>query len=244
MIIHIEKDNESLTHYIAEWLVGYIRDIIHLKNNCSIVLSGGNTPKQLYRLLASDIYRKKIDWQKLTFFFGDERYVPFTDERSNAKMAFDTLLNHVPVKKEKVHMMRTDIDAEQSAHEYETIIHSYCDNKPTSFDLVLLGLGDNAHTLSLFPGYSSAIFEKTQWVRSFYLEEQKATRITLTAPIVNKSRTVAFIVTGTEKSEALAQVIEGEKDYLKYPAQIIQPANGQLFWFVDQAAAEGLHKNQ
>lgn len=243
MIFHIEKDSEALTHYLAEWLVGYIKDTIHLQNMCTIALSGGNTPKQLYTLLTTDTYRKKIEWQKLYFFFGDERYVPFTDERNNAKMAFDTLLNHVPVKKDKVYIMRTDIDAEQSAHEYQTILHTHFDNHPYTFDLVLLGLGDNAHTLSLFPGYSSIIFEKKHWVRSFYLEEQKTTRITLTAPIVNQARTVAFIVTGKEKSEALAQVTEGEKDFINYPAQIIQPENGQVFWFMDQAAAKGLQKN-
>lgn len=244
MIFHIEKDSESLTHYIADWLVEYIKDTIQLQNSCSIALSGGNTPKQLYILLTTDAYRNKIEWKKINFFFGDERYVPITDERNNAKMAFDTLLNHVPVKKENVHVMRTDIDADQSIQDYETILHTHFDNQPYTFDLVLLGLGDNAHTLSLFPGYSSVIFEKKQWVRSFYLEEQKTIRITLTAPIVNKSRAIAFIVTGTEKAEALAQVTEGEKDFINYPAQIILPENGQLFWFLDQAAAEGLQKNE
>jgi 6-phosphogluconolactonase len=232
----IVKDINELTQQFAEWLVDYIQEVFKKQQRFTIALSGGNTPKKLYQLLASDTFKNKIDWSKLHFFWGDERYVPFTDDRNNAKMAFDTLLDHVPVIKEQVHIIRTDIDPEISAKKYEKILHQYFPNKDHTFDLVLLGLGENAHTLSLFPE-NDLIKEKEKWVGSFYLEEEKIYRITLTPPAVNAATHVIFLVNGKNKSAAIYNVFTQEHVPMLYPAQIIQPFNDELYWWMDEGAA-------
>src|SRR5678810_983800 len=166
MELMIGQNIDELSQQAAEWMVEYIHKTLLLQDRFTIALSGGRTPKELHLLLASDQFKNRIDWQKLLVFWGDERYVPFTDDRNNAKMAFDTLLDYVPVPKSQIHVMRTDIDAEESATEYESILREYFPgassympqaasdltshvSRFTTFDLVLLGLGDNSHTLSL-----------------------------------------------------------------------------------------------
>lgn len=236
MPLHIEPNADVLIHTVANWMVDVIADTLKQQDRFTIALSGGNTPKSLHVLLASDAYRHKIDWAKLHFFFGDERFVPFNDERNNAKMAFDTLLNHVPVKPEQIHVMQTEnTSPEASAMAYETILHTYFDGKPFGFDLVLLGMGDDGHTLSLFPG-TEVIDETKKWATHLWLEAQQMYRITLTAPIVNQSAQVAFLTTGANKAQALKAVLEGTKQVHQYPSQIIQPKGG-LHWFTDAAAA-------
>lgn len=241
MNLNISKDPDELSKNVADWMVDFMRHVLKKKDHFSIALSGGSTPKKLYSLLASENYKDKIEWKKIHFFWGDERYVPFTDDRNNAKMAFDTLLNHVPVDKKNVHIIQTDITPEESAAAYEQLLHIYFSHRKNSFDLVLLGLGDNAHTLSLFPGYA-IIHEKEKWVSSFYLKEQKTFRITLTASIVNKSSRIAFLVTGSEKAASLYNVVYGVHDPELYPAQLIQPYNDELYWFTDEAAAADIQQ--
>ncbi len=236
MQLHISKTIEALNHVVADWLVQYIHDVLQKQDRFTIALTGGNTPKSLYQLLASDAYRNKIDWSKLHFFWGDERFVDFDDDRNNAKIAFDTLLNFVPVVKEQIHIIQTEnISPKESADEYEKLLHEYFDGKDFSFDLVFLGMGDDAHTLSLFPN-TALIDETKKWTGSFWLDAQNMYRVTLTAPIVNQSARVAFVATGANKQNALKEVLYGEKNNHQYPSQIIQP-KGQLHWFVDEAAA-------
>jgi 6-phosphogluconolactonase len=240
MKLHISKDIEEMSDYAAGWIAGYIKEVLEKKDRFTIALSGGNTPKKLYRSLISHRYKDKIEWHKLHFFWGDERYVPFTDKRNNAKMAFDELLNHAPVIKEQIHIMKTGIDPESSAIEYQKLLRVFFQKQLYTFDLILLGLGDNAHTLSLFPGYDDIIFEKENWVRSFYLEEEDIHRITLTSPIVNNAGRIVFLVSGSDKADALQHVISGTHDPSRFPAQVIQPLNGELYWMVDTAASSGL----
>jgi len=239
MELIITKNIDELSQQAATWVTAYIEKVLKKQDRFTIVLSGGSTPKKLYQLLASAAFKEKIDWGKLHFFWGDERYVPFTDERNNARMGFENLLDHVPVHKDHVHIIRTDIEPGASAIEYERLLHHYFPDSNHTFDLVLLGIGDNAHTLSLFPGYE-VTHEKEYWVRSYYLEEQKMHRITLTAPVVNASSRVVFLVSGTDKATALHQVLTGEHDPNAYPAQIIQPLKDELYWWVDEAAATEL----
>jgi 6-phosphogluconolactonase len=151
-------------------------------------------------------------------------------------MAFETLLDHVPVPKQHIHIIPTDIEPEASAMAYEKKLHEYFDHKKHSFDLVLLGLGDNAHTLSLFPGYEITR-EKEKWVKAFYLKEQKMYRISLTAPVVNKAGRVLFLISGRDKAASVYNVMYGQHDPDLYPAQAIQPFSGGLYWFTDEAAA-------
>jgi len=236
MNLNVSKDPEELSLRVAGWLTSYIAETLNKHPRFTICLSGGSTPKKLYQLLASHDYRDSIDWKKLHVFWGDERYVPFHDDRNNAKMAFESLLNHVPVPREQIHIMQTDSDPDSSADAYESILHRYFTHRKYSFDLMLLGLGDNAHTLSLFPGYN-IIHEKDKWVKAFYLKEQKSYRITLTVPVVNRSARIAFLVSGSDKAASVQNVLYGQHDPELYPAQVIQPYNGELHWFVDKAAA-------
>ena len=239
MEVDIAKDVEELSSYVADWLVHYAAQVLEKQPRFTIALSGGSTPKKLYQLLASEEYKEKINWSRVHIFWGDERYVPFDDEKNNAKMAFDTLLKHVPVSASQIHIMRTDIDPALSASEYEKILHNYFDGQTHSFDLALLGIGDNAHTLSLFPHYD-VIHEQEKWVSAFFLKEQNMYRITLTAPIVNRSACIAYLVTGTDKAEALHHIVSDQFNPDEYPAQIIKPVNGEIYWFVDEAAGAKL----
>ncbi|BAV09859.1 6-phosphogluconolactonase [Filimonas lacunae] len=240
MQLHISENLDKLSTGVADWLVQYIKQVLQKQDRFTIALSGGSTPKKLHELLVTDKYRNEIEWSKLHFFWGDERYVPLTDERSNAKMAYDTLLNHVPVNEAQIHIMRPDVAPEESAAEYEKLLHNYFDGKPTTFDLVLLGMGDDGHTLSLFPGKTEVIHEQKLWAISLWLESQNMYRITLTAPVVNKAACVVFLAAGANKTTVLKEVITGAYNPDLYPSQVIKPESGQLIWFVDQAAAGNL----
>lgn len=235
MKLNICNDKKDLSEKVAAWMSDYIQDILKTRERFILVLSGGSTPKQLYQLL-SDEYKNKIAWSRIHFFWGDERYVPIDDERNNAKMAFENLLNRVTVQKNQIHIMRTDIEAEAAAAEYEEILHSYFPDGNKTFDLVLLGMGDDAHVLSLFPGYE-LVNEKKKWVSSFYSEALKMYRITLTPPVVNASRRIAFLISGSDKADALNKVLSENHDPQLYPSQVIQPTNGELYWWVDKEAA-------
>lgn len=239
MELHVCKDYDELSEHIANWMVDQICKTLSVKERFSIALTGGNTPKGLYSLLASEEYKNKIDWSRANIFIGDERFVPFDDKRSNAKMIRETFLNQVAVNNAHVHFMQTgNIQPEMSSDEYEKILLQYF-NKDTgsnTFDIVLLGMGDDAHTLSLFPGQKEAIEEQKKWCTYLWLQQQDMYRITLTAPVVNAARHIAFLVSGENKTNALTNVLHKPFDPLTYPSQIIKPVNGELNWFVDKAA--------
>jgi 6-phosphogluconolactonase len=242
MQLHLLSDPEQFSHGIAEWMIDCIADTLKKQDRFSLVLSGGNTPRALYELLAVSPYRERIDWDKIHVFWGDERAVPFDDERNNARMAFDTLLSHVPIPAEQVHVMRTDLAPDQSAAAYEFILHGYFPGAglpATSFDLVLLGMGDDGHTLSLFPG-TPVIHEEKAWVKAFFLEAQDMFRITLTSPLVNRSAHIAFLIAGNGKAHALREVLKGKYNPDLYPSQVIKPVPGDLHFFIDDAAASEL----
>src|SRR6266487_4263090 len=261
MALHIFKNTDELSKAVADWIVDHINKTLQQKDRFALVLSGGSTPKKLHELLSSDNYKNKIDWGKLHIFWGDERFVPFNDESNNAKMGFDTLLNHVPVPKEQIHVMQSEnITPQESAKAYQEILKQYfqsavgsnkltviqndkpqtTNHKLQTFDLVLLGMGDDGHTLSLFPGKTEVIHETKKWCTSLWLESQNMYRITLTHPVVNSAAAVAFLVTGSGKAKALQEVLKGNYNPDLYPSQIIKPVNGELHWFMDDAAAAKL----
>ncbi len=227
---------EALARAVADWLTDYCREVLTRQDRFCIALSGGSTPKALHQLLAGPDYRNRIDWTKWHVFFGDERFVPLADDRNNATMAFDTLLNQVPIPADQIHSMQTEnTTPNQSMADYSAVLHRYFDGSETTFDAVLLGLGDDGHTLSLFPGVDF-IHEQTNWTRAFWLESQQMYRLTLTAAVVNRAAAVAFLVAGAGKKHALHEVLHGAYQPDFYPAQIIKPTTGQLLWFVDEAA--------
>lgn len=235
MELHIAKDTVQLGENLAEWIANYIQEVLTRQERFTFVLSGGSTPKLLYKLLAASPYLETIPWEKIHFFWGDERAVPFEDDRNNAKMAYEELLNKTNALPENIHVMRTDLEPLASAEAYEKVLKSYFNNQETTFDLVLLGMGDDGHTLSLFPG-TTVIDEKEKWATAFFLESQDMYRITLTAPVVNLAAAVIFLAAGASKAPVLKEVLEGERNIHQFPSQIIRPSKGQLHWFVDEAA--------
>ena len=245
MQLHIFKTADVFNRELADWMVGCIRDTLQRQNRFTLVLSGGGTPKALYELLAGPSYHDKIDWGKLHIFWGDERDVPFSDSRNNAKMAYETLLDHVPIPVSQIHVMQTEaISPEDSALAYETILHQYFPGPAAhftgnTFDLVLLGMGDDGHTLSLFPG-TDIVREDRKWVAAYFLKAQNMYRITLTKAVVNKAARIAFLTMGNNKAPALKEVLQGAYHPDVYPSQEIKPENGELHWFVDEAAAANL----
>ena len=240
MKLHIFDDKEILSENLANWICDLVTETLKDQENFSMVLSGGETPKILFQKLASEKYKSRIDWSRVRIFWGDERVVPFTDERNNAKMAFDFLLNHVNVPASQIHIMRTDIEPNFAVTEYRKMLHTYFDSTHHSFDLVLLGMGDDGHTLSLFPG-SLIIDDNYHWVNSVYNETQEMYRITLMPVIVNKAREIVFMVDGEKKAGILEKVLEGKHQPSQFPAQLIAPGTGELHWFLDKAAAKNLH---
>ncbi|HWB26504.1 MAG TPA: 6-phosphogluconolactonase [Chitinophagaceae bacterium] len=240
MQLHISRDLKELSKAVTEWLVEHIQETLKQQDRYTLALSGGSTPKMMNHLLSTE-FRDKVDWSRLHIFFGDERFVPFADERNNAKMAFDTLLNNVPIPREQIHIMPTEnISPEEAAAAYEEKLKEYFTETSATFDCILLGMGDDGHTLSLFPGKTEVIHETKKWCTSLWLEEQDMYRITLTHPIANRATSVVFLTAGDKKAQALREILQGMYNPDKYPSQIIKPLSGGLHWFIDEAAAEGL----
>ena len=242
MNLEVFKDADELSRQLAEWITSLIEETLTRKEQFSLVLSGGNTPKKLNLLLAASPFKERIDWKKIHVFWGDERAVPLEDERNNARMAFDTLLNKVDIPKEQIHIMDTSLSPDAAAMQYEEILNVYfgTDILPAqTFDLVLLGMGDDGHTLSLFPG-TSVIHEEKSWAASFFLKAQDMHRITLTKNIVNRADNIVFMISGKDKAHALHEVLEGKRNPDLYPSQVIIPVQGELHFFTDQAAASEL----
>lgn len=239
--LHLSKNLYELSTDVAGNLVQKVKEVLKMKDSFSLVLSGGSTPIELYKLLASDAYKEKIEWKKIHVFFGDERFVSIHDERNNARMAFSALLNHVDIPASQIHIIHTEnTTPEQSAAMYETTIRTFFSATKEAtggFDLVLLGLGSNAHTLSLFPGHDAVIHESQKWCIPTWVEEQNEYRITLTPPLINLSAQIYFMVSGKEKAEAMKEILKGKYAPEIYPAQIINPSNGELHWFADESAA-------
>ncbi|MBA4165974.1 MAG: 6-phosphogluconolactonase [Chitinophagaceae bacterium] len=224
----------------AELFVELAAKAIEERGRCNVSLSGGNSPKQLYELLEAG-YCDKIDWSALYFFFGDERYVPFDDPQSNGLMAKKTLFNQLHIADDHIFYIDTSLPAEEAAKGYESGIRAHFQNNEIKFDIILLGLGDNSHTASLFP-HDKVLHEKTALVKAVFVAELHQHRITMTAPLINAAHNILFLVYGEGKAKAVHHIIHGEKNIEEYPAQIIEPADGELYWVLDKAAA-GLLKH-
>ena len=234
--VHVCADLADLSRQAAEGAVRILADAARAAGTCSIVLSGGGTPRMLYRLLATD-FRDRIPWANLQIFWGDERYVPPEDSRSNYRMAKETLLDHVPCPPENIHPMPTHLaNADLAAREYErTLRHHFAGDWPR-FDLVLLGIGDDGHTASLFPG-SPALAEKTRWVVPAEAPAEPQSRLTLTLPALTGADAVYVLVAGATKREALQYVFGDGADVGRYPAAGLRLGTGSVIWWADRDAA-------
>jgi 6-phosphogluconolactonase len=247
----IFPDGGALTRRAAEEFVNSVIQAVAQKGSFTVALAGGSTPKALYSQLADEpALRSQIPWDKLHFFFGDERHVAPDSAESNFRMANETLFSKGLVKPEQITRIKGEYaDTEKAALEYEQALRAYFrlkDGEYPRFDLVLLGMGDEGHTLSLFPGtkalHATNRIVVRNWVGKLYTE-----RITLTAPAANQASRVIFMVTRADKARALKAVLEGPYEPEQLPAQLIQPASGKLLWLVDQAAgsmlATGIRNN-
>ena len=234
--VRVFADVNELSLRAAEAAVKSIDDAVHATGRCSLVLSGGSTPRPLYHLLASR-FRETISWAHVHMFWGDERYVPAGDAHSNFRMAKEALLDHVPCPAANIHPMPTHLsDPQAAARDYEATLKSYFAGQPPVFDLLLLGLGPEGHTASLFPG-SPALEEATRWVLAVTAPADPPVRLTLTFPVLNRAANVYFLVTGSNKARALHHVLTGTADPHRFPAAGVRPASGTLIWWVDRDAA-------
>jgi 6-phosphogluconolactonase len=243
MELYIYKTTDEVIEGLANYFIQTVKTAIKEKNECAVVLSGGNSPKKLYELLASMDYGNQIDWDKVYFFFGDERYVPFNDPGNNGNMVKKALFEPLMIPDANIFYINTAVPPEESAKKYSQRILSYFKNNPVRFDLILLGLGDNAHTASLFP-HTPVLKEKKALVSAVYIQELSSYRITMTAALINEAHAISFLVYGDAKANAVHDVLEGEKDFETYPAQLIIPEDGVLHWFVDEDAAKSLIRRE
>ena len=238
--LRVCADLADLSRRAAEAVVGTINDAVRTVGKCSIVLSGGSTPRTLYSLLASQ-FRAQIPWAHVHVFWGDERYVAPEDPRSNYRMAKEALLDHVPCPPANIHQMPTHFpSADVAARDYERTLRSHFVKDWPDFDLVLLGLGDDGHTASLFPG-SLALAEKTRWVISAQVPAEPPLRLTLTLPALTRAASVYFLIAGSTKAEALQHVLDGPADWIKYPAAGVRLGTASVIWWVDRQAAAPAH---
>jgi 6-phosphogluconolactonase len=238
--IKIVADVNDLNRAAADELTNCAQTSIQARGRFSIALSGGSTPRGIYSLLADDqrTPEKKLAWEKIFVFFGDERHVPPTDAESNYRMAQESLLSKVPIPEQNVFRVAAELDANTAAAQYEQHLRSFFQLEPNErpkFDLIMLGMGPDGHTASLFPA-SPALQETQRRVVANWVEKFKSYRITFTFPVLNYAAEVMFAVSGESKAEILRDVFQGQDKYA-YPCQRVQPESRRLLWIVDEAAA-------
>jgi 6-phosphogluconolactonase len=242
MNIHIKivANAEELARAAAEQFLQLAGVAVKEKGLFTVVLSGGSTPKILYSLLA-DRFREHIRWEKVHFFWGDERHVPPDSGESNYRMAKEAMLSRLPVPEANIHRIVSErSDAGSAADEYEQHLREFfrlSEGQFPRFDLAFLGLGPDAHTASLFPG-TKALDEKNRIVVANWVGKFFSDRITMTAPVFNNAASVIFLVGGSDKAAPLKAVLEGKYEPVQLPAQLIAPKRGRLFWIVDSSAAK------
>ena len=225
---------EELAREAADLIAAAAGSRIELGLGFSIALSGGSTPRRLYELLASEPWRERIRWDQVQVFFSDERCVPPDHPDSNFRMACQTLLDQVPIPYENIHRLRGEIEPEAAAREYEQLLADQLGDG--GLDLVLLGMGEDGHTASLFPD-TPALAEQAQRCVAVYVDKLKSWRLTLTATFINRSDQVMVLVAGAAKTQRLQEVLESPPEAQRLPIQLIRPDSGRLIWLMDSAAA-------
>lgn len=240
--IRIFRDLEELSHAAANLFVEQAMQSVTERDRFLVALNGGSTPTRLFQLLATD-YREKVDWSKVHIFWGDERCVPPDDVGSSYGQARDILLSHVPIPDSNIHRIKGELGPAEASKDYSLILKEFA-SPPLEwprFDLVYLGMGEDGHTASLFPGSSVDVSEPTIPVTAHY-QDRPANRVTLTPIVFNSARMIAFMATGEKKAVTLTEVLSERYNPVLYPAQRIDPKDGRLLWLVDEAAASKLSK--
>ena len=241
--IKVVPDAKAVAAEAAERVTSAAERGIAERGAFSIALSGGSTPKALYALLTAEPYRSRIDWSKVHILFGDERAVPPDHKDSNYRMADEALLSKVPIPKSQVHRMKGELGerADEAAKEYGLMLKADFLN---GLDVVLLGMGGDGHTASIFP-HTPAVSEKKHRVVGYFAENSstgRSWRITMTAPFINQARDVLVLLAGADKAQRVKEVLEGPKEPDRLPIQLIAPTHGKMTWVMDVAAA-GMHED-
>jgi 6-phosphogluconolactonase len=239
-VIKIFKEEKQVLEALADFIVAASKKAIKDHGEFNIALSGGSSPRKLYELLATYAYRNQVEWKNVFFFFGDERYVPLDDKNSNYLMAERALFEPLSISHEQVFAVNTALTPAEAARDYEVRMLNHFSKGNCRFDLILLGLGDNSHTASLFP-YTKVLHEKKALVKEIFVDEVNMYRITFTAPLINAAHTVVFLVYGAGKAEAVHHILKDPTNVEAFPAQLIKPISGKLYWFMDEAASEKVH---
>jgi 6-phosphogluconolactonase len=248
--VEIRPDAKHLARAAAEQFVTLAGEAIANRGRFTVALAGGSTPVAAYLVLATGPFATRVAWSHVHVFWGDERCVPPGHADSNYCVARQALLDHVPLPASNVHRMRGELEPGRAAADYEQTLRGFFSSparggetvdkvRGPSFDLILLGMGDDGHTASLFPG-TGVIHEQSRWVVAHYVEKLGAWRITLTPVVINAAAKVTFLVSGPGKAERLRQVLEGPYQPEVLPAQIVSPDTGRLSWLLDRAAASML----
>lgn len=238
--IRIFKDVEELSRAAADLFVEQAAQSTAERNRFLVALNGGSTPNRLFQLLATD-YHERVDWSRVHVFWGDERCVPVDDPGSSYGQAREMLLNHVPILDSNIHRIKGELGPAEAAKEYSVILKEFA-SPPFEwprFDLVYLGMGEDGHTASLFPGSPVDVSAPTMPVTAHY-QDRPANRVTLTPVVFNSARMLAFMAAGEKKADTLTQVLIKSSNSAQYPAQRIDPIDGRLIWLVDAAAASKL----
>lgn len=239
MKLNIYPDFESLTYAAVEMFVELANQSIRKRGRCSVALSGGGTPEPFYRALAEPANQARILWEQLHLFWGDERPVSPADPESNFYMAREALIGPVEIPQENVHRVPAEMDVRLAAFSYEETLRDFFEGEWPRFDLVLLGMGEDGHTASLFPE-SAGLNEEHRWFIANYAPKRETWRLTLTKHAINAGREIWVLVRGASKADKLAEVLTGKQAPRANPIQLIRPADGELVWMVDQAAAQKL----
>jgi 6-phosphogluconolactonase len=231
------KEPEDLSASGAKHIAVLAKEAIQTKGRFTLSLAGGSTPESLYRLLSSEEYSRKIPWDKVHLFWGDERCVPPDHPDSNYRMLRKTLFSAIDIPPENIHRIKGELGEAGAAAYEETLRMSFKMDGPgfPCFDLTLLGMGADGHTASLFPG-TPVLSEEKLWVRNVFVENLKPMRITLSPPVINSAAEILLLVSGEGKAPALKEVLEGPFDPGRYPAQLLRGAKGNVTWLVDEAA--------
>ena len=237
--VRIFENLDSLSQVAAELFIETSAQAILQRGRFLVALSGGNTPAELYKLLAQSPYKDQIDWTHVHVFWGDERCVAIEDLESNYRQVRHVFLSHVPIPADNIHHVESDLEPAEAAKDYALVLKQFA-SPPLDWprlDFVLLGMGEDGHTASLFPGSEINVSTPTMAVTAQY-QDRPANRVTLTPLVFNSARRIIFLVSGAGKSQTLANVLYGGYYPEQFPAQRIRPTDGELIWMVDKLAAK------
>ncbi len=233
----ILPDLEAISHKAAEIFLHLSKQYISSAKRFVVALSGGTTPKRFYELLGSDVFRYAIDWSHIHFFWVDERCVPKEHEESNYKLAFNTFLSKVPVRTSNIHRIKGEDSPDKAASEYEKVMRTFFGTSGLPvFDLIILGIGEDGHTASLFSG-SESLKEKTRLAIPVYMRKPNSNRVTLTLPVLNNASRIVFLVAGKSKAHIVKEFLAGDKESKQFPAGLINLENDNIQWLIDREAA-------